>query len=322
MGRPFGWVASVAGLLLGLTVVAAAQDYPVKPVRIVVPFAPGGINDLVGRLLATHLTERLGKQVIVENRSGAGGTVGSELVANAPKDGHTLLIASIAHAVNPSLYKLAYHPVDAFAPVAMMLSSPNGLAVNRDLPVHSLKEFLALAKQKPGELQYASGGVGGSLHLGFELFKATAGVDLLHVPFRGAGPAIIDVTGGHTQAIIATITTIAPHVRGGRLRALAVSGMKRSPVLPDVPTMDEGGVSGYEAGNWIGVVAPAGTPEPIIARLNREISAIQELPDVQKQIAADGAEVVRMSPAEFGAFMVKEMAKWDAVVKRGGIKAE
>jgi tripartite-type tricarboxylate transporter receptor subunit TctC len=322
MGRPFGWVASVAGLLLGLTVVAAAQDYPVKPVRIVVPFAPGGINDLVGRLLATHLTERLGKQVIVENRSGAGGTVGSELVANAPKDGHTLLIASIAHAVNPSLYKLAYHPVDAFAPVAMMLSSPNGLAVNRDLPVHSLKEFLALARQKPGELQYASGGVGGSLHLGFELFKATAGIDLLHVPFRGAGPAIIDVTGGHTQAIIATITTIAPHVRGGRLRALAVSGMKRSPVLPDVPTMDEGGVSGYEAGNWIGVVAPAGTPEPIIARLNREISAIQELPDVQKQIAADGAEVVRMSPAEFGAFMVKEMAKWDAVVKRGGIKAE
>lgn len=320
--RRLGWLAGVAALLLGLTLPAAAQDYPVKPVRIIVPFAPGGINDLVGRLLATHLTERLGKQVIVENRSGGGGVVGSELVANAPKDGHTLLIASIAHAVNPSLYKLTYHPVEAFAPIAMVLSSPNGLAVNRDLPVQTLKEFVALAKQKPGALQYASGGVGGSLHLGFELFKATAGIDLLHVPFRGAGPAIIDVTGGHTQAIIATVTSLAPHVRGGRLRALGVSGAKRSPILPEVPTMEEAGVAGYEAGNWIGIVAPAGTPAAIIERLHREISAIQELPDVQKQIAADGADVVRMTPDAFGAFMVKEMAKWDAVVKRGGIKAE
>jgi tripartite-type tricarboxylate transporter receptor subunit TctC len=322
MGRLHGRLLWVAGLLVALTAVAAAQEYPTKPVRIIVPFAPGGINDLVGRLLATHLTERLGKQFIVENRSGAGGVVGSELVANAPKDGHTLLIASIAHAVNPSLYKLTYHPVDAFAPIAIMLSSPNALAVNRDLPANSLREFVALAKQKPGELQYASGGVGGSLHLGFELFKATAGIDLLHVPFRGAGPAIIDVTGGHTKAIIATITTIAPHVRGGKLRALGVSGVKRNPVLPDVPTIDEGGVPGYEAGNWIGVVAPAGTPAAIIDRLHREITAIQDLPEVQKQLAADGAEVVRMSPTEFGAFMVKEMAKWDAVVKRGGIKAE
>jgi tripartite-type tricarboxylate transporter receptor subunit TctC len=322
MGSLLNRLAGVLGLLFALTLAVAAQDYPVKPVRIIVPFAPGGINDLVGRLLATHLTERLGKQVIVENRSGAGGVVGSELVANAPKDGHTLLIASIAHAVNPSLYKLPYHPVDAFAPVAIVLSSPNALAVNRDLPVQTLKEFVALAKQKPGELQYASGGVGGSLHLGFELFKATAGIDLLHVPFRGAGPAIIDVTGGHTQAIIATITTIAPHVRGGRLRALAVSGTKRNPILPDVPTMEEGGVAGYEAGNWIGIVAPAGTPTAIVDRLHREISAIQELPEVQKQIAADGAEVVHMSPAGFGAFMGKEMAKWDAVIKRGGIKAE
>jgi tripartite-type tricarboxylate transporter receptor subunit TctC len=321
VGRLCGRLVGIAVCLFAITT-AAAQDYPVKPVRIVVPFAPGGINDLVGRLLATHLTERLGKQVIVENRSGAGGVVGSELVANAPKDGHILLIASIAHAVNPSLYKLPYHAVDAFVPIAIVLSSPNALAVNRDLPVSSLREFVALAKQKPGELQYASGGVGGSLHLGFELFKATAGIDLLHVPFRGAGPAIIDVTGGHTQAIIATITTLTPHVRGGRLRALGVSGGKRSPVLPDVPTMEEGGVVGYEAGNWIGVVAPAGTPAAIVERLHREISAIQELPEVQKQIANDGAEVVRMSPDAFGAFMVKEMAKWDAVVKRGGIKAE
>ena len=214
-----GRLFAIAGFVLALTASAPAQEFPTKPVRIIVPFAPGGLNDLVGRMIATHLTERFGRQVIVENRTGAGGVVGTELVANSPKDGHTLLIVSIAHAVNPWLYKLNYDPSKSFTPIAPILSSQNALAVNLDLPAKSLKEFFALAKQQPGKIQYASGGVGGSLHLAMELFKITAGVDLLHVPFRGAGPAVIDVVGGHTKAINATISTLSPHIRGGKLRA-------------------------------------------------------------------------------------------------------
>ena len=262
MRQGLSFLVKTAGFLLALTTVAAAQDYPTKPVRIIVPFAPGGLNDLLARTVGQQLSERLGKQFLVENRTGAGGVVASELVAKSPPDGYTLLIASIAHAVNPALYKLPYEPLKAFAPISIFASSPNALAVNPSLPVNSVREFVALAKAKPGELQYASGGVGGSLHLGFELFKLTAGIDVLHVPFRGAGPAVIDVAGGHTKAIIATITTLAPHIRSGKLKALGVSGTKRNPVLPEIPSIEEAGVPGYEAGNWIGIVAPAGTPPP------------------------------------------------------------
>jgi tripartite-type tricarboxylate transporter receptor subunit TctC len=272
--------------------------------------------------VAAGLTDRLGKQFIVENKTGAGGVVGSELVAKSPPDGHTLLIVSIAHAVNPWLYKLNYDPSKSFVPIAPILSSQNALAVNLDMPVKSVKDLLALAKQQPGKIQYASGGVGGSLHLAMELFKITAGVDLLHVPFRGAGPAVIDVIGGHTKAINATISTLSPHIRGGKLRAIGVSGTKRSAVMPDVPTIEEGGVPGYDAGNWIGVAAPAGTPAAIVARLHKEISGMLALPDIQKQIASDGSEIMRMSPAEFAAYMDKEMAKWGRVVKTAGIKAQ
>lgn len=301
---------------------ALAQDYPTKQVRIIVPFAPGGINDVVGRLLATHLTQAFGRQVIAENRTGAGGVVGTELVANAPKDGHTLLIVSIAHAVNPWLYKLKYDQAKAFAPIASVASSQNVLAVNNDLPAKSLQEFLALAHQQPGKIQYASGGVGGSLHLAMELFKVTAGVDLLHIPFKGAGPAVIDVIGGHTKAINATIATLSPHIRSGKIRALGVSGTKRSPVLPDVPTIEEGGVPGYDAGNWVGIAAPAGTPQAVIDRLNKEILAMQSTPEFQKIMAADGTDIVRMGPAAFAAYMDREMARWGEVIKRAGIKAE
>jgi tripartite-type tricarboxylate transporter receptor subunit TctC len=322
MSRLHASLFALAGTMLALTAPAAAQDYPTKQVRIIVPFAPGGLNDLVGRMLAQHLTEKFGRQVIVENRTGAGGVVGTELVANSPKDGHTLLVVSIAHAVNPWLYKLNYDPSKSFAPVAPILSSQNALAVNLDMPVKSLKDLLTLAKQQPGKIQYASGGVGGSLHLAMELFKITAGVDLLHVPFRGAGPAVIDVVGGHTKAINATISTLSPHIRGGKLRAIGVSGKKRSAVLPDVPTIEEGGVPGYDAGNWIGIAAPAGTPEPIVARLHKEISAMLDLPDIQKQIASDGSEILRMSPSEFAKYMDDEMAKWGKVVKTAGIKAQ
>jgi tripartite-type tricarboxylate transporter receptor subunit TctC len=322
MTRFLNGLFAIAGCLLIVTAAASAQEFPTKPVRIIVPFAPGGLNDLVGRMIAQHLTERFGRQVIVENRTGAGGVVGTELVANSPKDGHTLLIVSIAHAVNPWLYKLNYDPSKSFAPIAPILSSQNALAVNLDMPVKSLKDLLALAKQQPGKIQYASGGVGGSLHLAMELFKITAGVDLLHVPFRGAGPAVIDVIGGHTKAINATISTLSPHIRGGKLRAIGVSGTKRSAVLPDVPTIEEGGVPGYDAGNWIGIAAPAGTPAAIVNRLHKEISAMLDLPDIQKQIASDGSEIMRMSPAEFGTYMDSEMAKWGKVVKTAGITAQ
>jgi tripartite-type tricarboxylate transporter receptor subunit TctC len=243
------------------------------------------------------------------------------MVAKSPPDGYTLLVVSIAHAVNPALYKLPYDSLKAFAPIALFGSSPNALAVHPDMP-KTLKEFVALAKAKPGDIQYGSGGVGGSPHLGMELFKLVAGVDLLHVPFRGAGPAIIDVAGGHTKAIMATVATLSPHARSGKLRVLAVSGKTRNRVLPDVPTMDEAGVPGYEAGNWIGLAAPAGTPQAIIDRLNKEISAIQDSADFKQKLDADGADVVKYTPAEFGSFMERELEKWSRVVKEANIKAE
>jgi tripartite-type tricarboxylate transporter receptor subunit TctC len=311
-----------AGFLLALSTIAAAQDYPTKPVRVIIPFPPGGINDTVGRLVATHLSTRLGKQFVVDNRGGAGGTVGTELTVNAPKDGYTLLVISLAHAVNPWLYKLPYDPIKAFAPIAIVASAPNVITVHPSLPVHSVKELVTLAKEKPGQVQYASAGIGSFMHLGGELFKLSAGINLLHVPFRGAGPAMIDILGGHTKVAFATTLTAPPYVRDGKLRALGIGAATRSPSLPDVPTVAEAGVSGYEVANWVGVVAPAGTPQSIIDKLHQEISAIQDSPEVARQFAAEGAEAMRMSSAAFGAYMVAEMAKWERVVREGGIKAE
>jgi tripartite-type tricarboxylate transporter receptor subunit TctC len=311
-----------AGLLLAFATAAAAQEYPSRPVRVIVPFPPGGVNDTVGRMIASQLSERLGKQFVVDNRSGAASIVGSELAANAPKDGYTLLVVSIVNAVNPWLYKLPYDPVKSFTPIAFLAAAPNVLVVNPELPVGSVGELVALAKAKPGAVPYASAGVGSFMHLGGELFRLTAGVDFLHVPFKGGGPAIIDLVAGHTKVGFATTITTSPHIRSGKLKALGVGALKRSAILPDVPTIAEAGVPGYECANWIGIVAPAGTPAAVIEKLHKEISAIHELPEVQKQISAQGAEVARMTPAEFGDFFVKEMAKWERVVKEGGIKAE
>ena len=322
MPRMHALLLKTAGLMLAFTAAAAAQEYPTKPVRLIVPFPPGAINDTVGRMIATQLSARLGKQVVVDNRGGAGGVIGSELAANAPKDGYTLLVVSLVNAVNPWLYKLPYDPIKSFAPIATVASAPNLLVVNPELPAKSVAELVALAKQKPGQVQYASGGVGSFQHLGGELFKLAAGVDMLHVPFKGGGPAIIDVIGGHTKVVFTTTITGIPHVRAGKLRALGVGAKARSPILPEVPTIAEAGVPGYEAVNWIGIVAPAGTPAAIVAKLHKEISAIQDAPEVQKQFSTEGLEVLRMSSAEFGDYMVKEMGKWERVVKDGGIKAE
>jgi tripartite-type tricarboxylate transporter receptor subunit TctC len=311
-----------AGIALAFTTFAAAQDYPTKPVRVIIPFPPGAINDTVGRLIATQLTNRLGKQFIVENRAGAGGVLGTELAANAPKDGYTLLVVSLVNTVNPWLYTLNYEPIKAFTPIAFLASSPNVIVVNPEVPVKTLNEFIALAKKQPGKIQYASGGVGSFMHLGGELFKLSAGVNLLHVPFRGGGPAMIDVVGGHTNAIFATVPTATPQVKSGKARALAVGAAKRQSVLPDVPTAIEAGLPGYDVANWVGIVAPAGTPAAIVDKLNKEIAAAMQSPEVQQQLANEGAETVTMSPAEFGDFMEKELAKWGRVVKEGGIKAQ
>jgi len=313
---------AVGGFVLALTTPAPAQEFPTKQIRIVVPFPPGGINDVVGRMIATHLTERFGRQVIVENRTGAGGVVGTEQVAHSPKDGHTLLIVSIAHAVNPWLYKLPYDPIKSFTPIAILASGPNVLVVNPELPVHSVQDLLAVAKEKPGQLQYASAGIGSFQHLGGELFKLTAGVNLLHVPFKGGGPAMIDVIGGHTKVMFSSLVQTTPHIRSGKLRALGTGGLTRNPVLPDVPAIAEAGVPGYEAVNWWGVVAPAGTPAAIVEKLHKDIAAVQETDEVKKQFASEGAQIVQMSSAEFAAFIAKEMKKWERVVKEGGIKAE
>lgn len=313
---------ATASLVLSPAMPAAAQDYPTRPVHVIVPFPPAALNDMVGRAIATALSERLGKQFIVENRAGAGGTIGSEFVANAPKDGYTLLIVSLAGAVNRWLYPITFDPVKSFAPIASIVTTPAVVSVNPNLPAKSLKEFIALAKEKPGGVQYASSGVGTFLHLSGELFKLAAGVNLLHVPFKGAGPAMIDVIGGHTQAVFASVASTVPHARSGKLRPLAVGAAERASALPDIPTASEAGVPGYQAANWIGLVAPAGTPDPIVTKLHKEVAAALDSPALQKQFATAGAEPLRMSPAEFGAHMASETEKWGRVVKEGKIKAE
>jgi tripartite-type tricarboxylate transporter receptor subunit TctC len=312
---------SAFGFLLALTA-AGADDYPSKQIRIVVPFPPGAINDFVGRTVANHLTARLGKQVVVDNRAGAGGVLGSEIVANAPKDGHTLLVVSLATTVNPWLYKLPYDHATAWAPVAVVATAPNVLAVHPDLPAKTAGDVIALAKKQPGKLQYASSGIGTFLHLGPELFKTMAGVNILHVPFRGAAPAMIDVMGGRTHMVFGSIPSTITHLRSGKLRAVGVGATQRSELLPDVPTVSESGLPGYEAANWIGIVAPGGTPPAVVALLHKEISAMQKSPEVIKQFTKQGAAMMQMSSDQFAKFMVSETAKWGRVVKEAGIQAQ
>ena len=247
---------------------------------------------------------------------------GTEIAANSPPDGYTLTVVSIANALQPALYKLPYNPHKAFDAVAMFVTSPNTLAVNPDVPAKTLMEFVAYVKSKPGDVHYASGGIGGSLHLGMELFKLVTKTDMVHVPFKGAGPAMIDVIAGNTKATVATTSSLSTHMRSGKLRGLAVSTPKRIAALPDLPTFIEAGLPEYEGGNWIGFAVPAGTPKPVIEKLHKEIAAIQDMPEVQQQFLNRGAEVVKMTPAQFQAYIEREMAKWGDVVKQAGIKAQ
>ena len=308
-------------VLLALTAGATADEYPNRQIRLIIPFPPAGSNDVVGRLVARHLSDQLGQQVYVDNRGGAGGTIGTDMAAKAAPDGYTLLVISLAHAVNPWLYKLPYDHDKAFVPVASFGSGTNVLAVNPELPVHSVAELIALAKAKPGQLNYASAGVGSFQHLGGELFKLLAGVDIVHVPFRGGGPAMIDVIGGHTKIMFSSLIQTTPHLKSGQLRALGTGGAKRNPVLPDVPTIGET-VPGYEANNWWGMLAPAGTPPAIVEKLNKAVSAALDAPELQQQFVKEGASIVKMSPDEFGKYIVAEKAKWGRVVKEGHITAK
>ncbi len=308
--------------LLALSSPVLADQYPSRPVRLIVPFPPGGSNDVVGRLVAGQLSERLGQQVFVDNRGGAGGVIGTEAAANAAADGYTLLIVSIAHAVNPALYKLNYDPVRSFSPITILASGPNVLAVNPHLPVNSVKDLIALAREKPGAVEYASAGVGSFQHMGGELFKLMAGVDILHVPYKGGGPAMSDVISGHVNVIFSSLIQTTPFIQSGQLKALGTGGVKRSPVLPDVPTIAEAGVPGYAAENWWGIVAPAGTPVPIIERLRGDIQAVLQSPSLQQQFAREGASSLEMSSAEFASYIETEIAKWRRVVEKGNIRAQ
>jgi tripartite-type tricarboxylate transporter receptor subunit TctC len=301
---------------------ATAQIYPSKPVRLIIPFPPGGSNDIVGRFIATKLTERLGKQVVADNRGGAGGVIGTEAAAKSDPDGYTLLVISSAYAINTSLYKLPYDPVKAFSPVAKVGTGPNVFAIHPGVPVNSVKEFIALAKEKPGQLNFAAAGVGSFQHLGSELFKSMAKVDVGIVQFKGGGPAMIDVIGGHTHAALGSLIQFMPHIKSGKVKALGTGGAKRSVSLPDVPTIAEAGVAGYEANNWWGILAPAGTPRPIIDQLYKEISGILSSAETHKVFGDQGAEVDKLGPVEFGPYIVAETAKWGKVIRESNIKAE
>jgi len=322
MSKVFSLLIKAAVLLLAFTSLACADDYPNRPVRLIIPFPPGGSNDVVGRLVARHLSDELGQQVFVDNRGGAGGVIGTQAAANAPPDGYTLAIVSIAHAVNPALHKLEYDPIKSFTPISILATGPNVLVVNPELPVKSVKELLALAKEKPGQLDYASAGVGSFQHLGGELFKLVAGVNLVHVPYKGGGPAMQDVISGHVKIMFSSLIQTTPFIKSGQLRPLGTGGAKRSPVLPDVPTIDEAGVPGYVADNWWGIVAPAGTPALIVEKVYAATQAALKSPELQAQFAREGASTVEMSPTEFGEYIKKEIAKWGRVVKDGNIRAQ
>jgi tripartite-type tricarboxylate transporter receptor subunit TctC len=299
-----------------------SQGYPVKPIRLIVPFPPGGSNDIVGRTFAQQLGERLGQSVVVDNRGGAGGTIGTDIAAKAAPDGYTLLLISVAHAFNQSMYKkLPYDADKAFVPVAILGSGPVALTVHPSVPAHSVAELIALAKEKPGVLNLASAGIGSFQHMSGELFKLHAKVNIVHIPYKGGGPAMADTIAGQAQVMLASFIQVIPHVKSGKLRLLGTSGAKRNALFPDVPTIGET-LPGYEATNWWGIIAPAGTPQPILDKLHSEFEVILKSNETKKRMESEGADVVRMSPAEFGRFINAETAKWAKVVKEAGITAE
>ena len=303
---------------------AAADAYPAKPVRLIVGFAPGGANDLVARAVATRLSPRLGQQVVVENRAGAGGNIATELVARAAPDGYTLLLASVASfAMSPALLgKVPFDPISDFAPVTQAAIVTSLLSVHPSVPARNLKQLVALAKARPGSINYATPGTGSIAHLASELLWITAGIKMNHVPYKGGGPAVADAIAGHVEAMYSLISTQTPHVRSGRLRALAVSSGKRSSALPDVPTVAESGYPGFEASGWLGLAFPAKTPRAIVERLHRESAAVINSKEVQDQLADLGLDAEASDPAAFHALIRSDHARWDRVVRAAGLRKQ
>ncbi len=303
---------------------ASAQTYPVKPIRIVVPFPPGGATDILARDVAQKLTEAWGQQVIVDNRPGAGGNIGSELVAHSAPDGYTLEMGTVGtHAINASLYaKMPYDHVKDFAPVILVAGVPNVLVVNTAVPANSVAELIAYAKANPGKLNFASSGNGTSIHLSGELFKVMAGVQMTHIPYKGSAPAMQDLLGGQVQLMFDNLPPSLPQIKAGKVRALAVTSLTRAPALPDVPTVAESGLPGFEASSWFGILAPAGTPPAIVAKLNAEIAKWLATPEAKEKLAKQGANAAGGTPEDFAKHIAAETAKWAKVVKDSGAKID
>jgi tripartite-type tricarboxylate transporter receptor subunit TctC len=301
----------------------AAQTYPARPVRFIVPSAVGGGTDIIARAIALKLGESLGQQFLVDNRPGAGQMIGIELAAKSPADGYTILMAASTLAINPIMYKkVPYDPIRDFAPITQAATLPNVLVVHPSLPVKSLAELIAYAKAHPGQLNFASAGIGTSPQMSIELLKSMAGIDMVHIPYKGTAPGVVDVLAGQVLVMAPNLLTALPHIKSGRLRALAVTSARRSAALPEVPTVAEAGLPGYDSTQWYGVLAPAGTPREIVARLHGEIARALRDAEVGKRLAADGAEPVGSSPEEFAAFIKSESEKWSRVAKAAGIQPE
>ena len=320
--RPAFAALFAAASICALPVVA--QPYPSKPIRIIVPFTPGGSTDIVARVVGQKLGEALGAQVVIDNRPGAAGNIGVELAAKSAPDGYTLVMGHIGTmAVNPSLYaKLPYDPIRDFAPISLAAMVPNMLVVHPSLPVKSVEELIALSRSRPGQLNYGSSGAGGTPYLACEYFKMMAKLDIVQIPYKGAAPMIVDLIGGQISLTITGIPPLLPHVKAGKLRPLAVATSKRLPLLPDLPTIAEAALPGYEATSWYGVLAPAATPKEIITRLNTEIVKGIASPDTAERLAGEGAQPTSSTPEQFGAFIKSEIARWAKVMKAAGVTAE
>jgi tripartite-type tricarboxylate transporter receptor subunit TctC len=323
-------VRSVIGVLalgaltvLPSYVVAASPPYPDRPLRVIVPFPPGGSTDTVVRVVGQKLTESLGQQVVVDNRPGAGTIIATEIASRAPADGYTLLIASAAFTVNPSLYaKLPYNPEKDFAPVTQLAAAPNILVVHPSIQASSMKDLIALAKAKPRQLNFGSAGAGSSNHLAGEMLKTMAGIDIVHVPYKGDAPAVTDLLSGQIQMLFIGPPPVVPHIKAGKLKAIAIASRKPSPLMPQLPTVADSGLPGFESTVWSGLLMPAGAPASAIDRVHREIARLIKLPDVQERFVSLAFDPIGSSPAEFRSYLRDEMRRWSEVVKRAGIKME